>query len=477
MGKRFDYFVVFAEMRTGSNFLEENLNEIPGLHCYGEAFNPHFVGHANKFDLLGIDMKKREADPVKLIDQMRVKTDGLPGFRFFHDHDPRILETTLRDPRCAKIILTRNPADSYVSRKIAAATGQWRLNDLKNAKTAKAQFERADFEQHLDALQQFQLLLLNALQTTGQTAFYIGYDDLNDLEVLNGLGSFLGVQHKVETTSNRTKVQNPASLETKVANFDEMQEALAQIDWFDLTRTPNFEPRRAPAVPSYVAAAKAPLLFQPIKAGPELRVQAWLAALDGVDLDGLQLGFTQKTLRQWKRKNPSHRSSTVIRHPVARLHAAFVTHFVNYGAETFWDMRETLRKTYDLAIPEGAPDHSYGVGQHRKAFLTFIKFVKGNLGGQTSLRVDASWASQTEVLHGLARVMVPDMVLRDDMLELGLEQLAAQVGLTSPGVIPHVDNAPVLLSEIYDEEIEEAVRAAYQKDYMMFGFRAFDPKR
>ena len=171
MGERFDYFVVFAEMRTGSNFLEENLNEIPGLHCYGEAFNPHFIGHANKFDLLGIDMAKREVDPTMLIDQMRVKTDGLPGFRFFHDHDPRILDKTLRDPRCAKIILTRNPADSYVSRKIAAATGQWRLNDLKNAKTAKAQFERADFEQHLDALQQFQLLLLNALQTRGRRRF------------------------------------------------------------------------------------------------------------------------------------------------------------------------------------------------------------------------------------------------------------------------------------------------------------------
>ena len=32
---RFDYFVVFAEMRTGSNFLEANINAFDGLTCHG----------------------------------------------------------------------------------------------------------------------------------------------------------------------------------------------------------------------------------------------------------------------------------------------------------------------------------------------------------------------------------------------------------------------------------------------------------
>ena len=41
--------------------------------------------------------------------------------------------------------------------------------------------------------------------------------------------------------------------------------------------------------------------------------------------------------------------------------------------------------------------------------------------------------------------------------------------------MPEVENAPVLLSEIYDDSVEEAVRAAYQKDYMMFGFDAWKP--
>ncbi len=477
MGDRFDYFVLFAEMRTGSNFLEENLNEYPGVVCYGEVFNPVFVGHANQTELLGVSLSEREANPVQLLDRMRVHTDGLPGFRFFHDHDARVLDHVLPDRRGAKIILTRNPVDSYVSRKIAAATGQWRLSDMKRAKTAKIAFKREEFEAHLETLQAFQLRLMRGLQTTGQTAFYIAYEDVRDVDVLNGLARFLGVEHQKDKATQRTKVQNPAPLSEKVENFEEMQDALARIDRFDLTRTPNFEPRRAPAVPSYVAAAKAPLIYQPIKAGPEQRVHAWLAALDNGAVEDLQRAFTQKTLRQWKRRNPGHRSFTVIRHPVRRLHTAFVGHILDHGPATLWDLREALRKNYDLPIPEGPPDRSYTVSDHRNAFLAFAKFVKGNLSGQTSLRVDASWASQTEVLHGLAQVLVPDMVLREDDLDMGLAQLAAQVGLISPGVQPHVENAPVLLEEIYDETVEDAVRAAYQKDYMMFGFRAYHADR
>jgi len=116
---KFDYFVVFAEMRTGSNFLEANINMFDGLRCMGEAFNPHFIGYPQTDDIFGITQKDRDADPLALIEAVR-KADGLCGFRFFNDHDPRVLDTILNDPKCAKIILTRNPVDSFVSWKIAA---------------------------------------------------------------------------------------------------------------------------------------------------------------------------------------------------------------------------------------------------------------------------------------------------------------------------------------------------------------------
>ena len=55
MTTRFNSFVVFAEMRTGSNFLEANLNAFLGIKCHGEAFNPHFIGYPNTTHILGVD--------------------------------------------------------------------------------------------------------------------------------------------------------------------------------------------------------------------------------------------------------------------------------------------------------------------------------------------------------------------------------------------------------------------------------------
>ncbi len=114
MSHQYDYFVIFAEMRTGSNFLEENVNSYPGLTCWGEAFNPAFIGKSKQKEMLGVSLIMREADPTLLLHKMRDATKGLAGFRFFHDHDPRILAHVLKDSKCAKIILTRNPLDSYV---------------------------------------------------------------------------------------------------------------------------------------------------------------------------------------------------------------------------------------------------------------------------------------------------------------------------------------------------------------------------
>ena len=264
MENRFDYFVIFAEMRTGSNFLESNLNALDGVACYGEAFNPHFIGYPKSADVLGVTMQAREAKPDAVIDAAR-KADGMNGFRFFHNHDARVLDQILDDPRCAKIILTRNPAESYVSWKIAKSTGQWMLTDAKGRKSDKAVFNAEEFSDHVKALQDFQVMLLNRLQKSGQTAFYISYEDIRDVDVINGLAAFLGVGARLDRLDKRLKVQNPAALSEKVVNFDEMQNALSGVDRYNLTRTPNFEPRRSAAVPSYVAGADVPLIFMPTK--------------------------------------------------------------------------------------------------------------------------------------------------------------------------------------------------------------------
>lgn len=472
---QFDYFVVFAEMRTGSNFLEANLNAFDGIACHGEAFNPHFIGYPKRESILDVTQAVRDDQPKRLLRAIK-QTQELSGFRYFHDHDPRVFDQVIDDPKCAKIVLTRNPVDSYVSWKIAQTTGQWKLTDAKARKGAKAVFDAEEFSSHLSALQAFQVTLLNRLQVSGQTAFYVAYEDLRNLDVMNGLAAWLGVDDRLEGLDKNLKVQNPSALSEKVSNFDQMSEALAVVDQFNLTRTPNFEPRRGAAVPTYFAGTHAPLVYLPIRGGGQDPVVAWLKALDRGRGGKPVTKQSQNDLREWMRAHPGHRSFSVLRHPLARAHAVFCHRILNTGQGGYAGIRTTLTKRYKMALPIDAADPGFGKVEHRAAFAQFLAFLKPNLAGQTAIRVDADWASQAKIVEGFAEFVLPDRLMRQESLDAELVQLAEAVGVKDvPPVSPASAFGDVTLADIYDTEIEKLGRAAYARDYLMFGFEDWIP--
>lgn len=157
----FSSFVIFAEMRTGSNRLEANLNAIRGVTCFGEA------------------------DPLALLAWLTDRPGHLPGFRYFHDHDPRVLESILRDRRCATIILTRNPLDSHVPTRLARDTNQWKLNETETSLATRIIFDGAELRRMLAATNGFRTHLVCRLQASGQAAFRLDYNDLRDAGVLH----------------------------------------------------------------------------------------------------------------------------------------------------------------------------------------------------------------------------------------------------------------------------------------------------
>lgn len=471
MTTRFDNFVVFAEMRTGSNFLEANLNAFPGVTCHGEAFNPHFIGYPNSTEILGVDQATRDAEPAALLRAIKYQPAAMGGFRFFHDHDPRVLDLVLDDPKCAKIILTRNPVESYVSWKIAQATGQWKLTDMKARKDAQVEFVPAEFEAHLEALQAFQMLLMNRLQTSGQTAFYVAYEDLQSIEVMNGIATYLGVPELLEELDKNLKKQNPSPLSEKVSNYAQMENTLSRLDRFDLTRTPNFEPRRGPNVPSYVTAVKAPLLFMPVAGAPYQEVRRWLAGLDGEKQNQLGQKMTQKELRQWKNQHKGHRSFTVLRHPILRAHDVFCHRILNSGQGSYLQLRRTLVRRYKLPLPDEGQEGNIDLAAHRAAFMAFLMFLKGNLAGQTGVRVDPAWCTQAQAIQGFGEFTLPDMILREETLARDLSALAGTVGYPDPPEIEASSfHGTYALEDIYDDEIEALGADVYQRDYVMFGF-------
>jgi LPS sulfotransferase NodH len=458
----FRSFVIFGEMRTGSNFLEMNLNRLSGFHCYGEAFNPYLLGNHTNNTLCGFTAKQRDENPLGLLAAMRAQTDGLAGFRYFHNHDPRVLDAVLNDPACAKIILTRNPVESYISWKIAKETDQWRLMNTRKHTTMQPVFSESEFLNHLQSIQNFQILLLRRLQTSGQTAFYLDYEDIMDLDVLNGLAQFLGLKDRLKSIDSTLKKQNPEAIEDKVANPADMAAALARLDRFNLTRTPNFEPRRNAGVPHYVGLDQPALLFMPVAGAPHQQVAAWMQSLGRVTTK-----YERKTLRQWKEARPNLRSFTVLRHPLARAHAMFCA-FLSSPMQP--ELRPYLAKFHYLPLPpQGMPFQSDA--DFRAAFLTFLGFLRRNLAAQTGLKVISEFASQSAILQGFAAVAMPDMILRENQLPRDLTRLAQDLGLPAPILGPEPPMGPYSgLADIYGPDLELAARAAYDKDYTAFGF-------
>jgi LPS sulfotransferase NodH len=463
----FDSFVIFAGKRTGSNFLEASLNMVPGVTCHGEAFNPYFIGYPNAKRLLGVDLAAREADPMGLLGRIG-HAEGLNGFRYFHDHDPRILDTVLDDPRCAKVVLARNPMDSFISRRLANATGQWKITDVMHRAEARARFSAAAFETFLADIQEFHLRLMNGLQLRGQTGFHIAYEDLGDVAVLNGLLRYLGVAGRLDAPSDQIVRQNPREMKDKVDNLAEMEAAVMRLDLFSLSRIPNLEPRRGAAVPSFIAAAGAPLLYLPVRCGPEKRVLAWLAQVtDGAAGAGLSRSFNRNSLRRWMQERPGHRKFTVVAHPAARAFRAFAGLILTgaYAAD-----HAVLREVFGVPLPDPADAAEIEARALRAAFLGYLDFARMNIDGQTSLRNDPVWTTQSSVLEGFAQLVMPDMILREDRLAEGLAEVADAAGLTASPPHPATDATLARLAEIYDADVEQAVRSAYRRDYLNFGF-------
>jgi hypothetical protein len=472
-------------MRTGSNLFEQNINLFDSFACNGELFNPHFVGYPNQSNFRGMDVADRDLDPNKLVRKMVAQSnDELPGFRLFADHDMRVLNYVLEDETCAKIVLTRNPLDSYISHAIAKKTDQWRLTDLHKRKTAQVEFDIISFKSYLNSLSEFSKEIRTRLQVSGQAAFQLSYTDLGKVDVFNGLANFLGSEERLEGLKEKIKRQNPESLPEKVNNYAEMIEQVRSINFLD-NGLPDFhEPERHAAAKNFILGDIIPVLFQPIGECGKPALENWMRAHLAESKGKLLSGLKQKQIYDWLKHHQNRIAFSLLAHPVERVHYAFNMHIFQSGKNSFPWIRRILIEQYNVKMPDpglceiinkGALDSiGYDVEDYRQAVKKFVKFLKGNLKGQTRARIDHSWASQSAILDGYTKLVHPDFLLRLDTYESTLSMIEEQLGLShiSVGEItPEV--AAFQLAEIYDDELEQLVVKAYSRDYMNFGFKGW----
>ena len=72
--------------------------------------------------------------------------------------------------------------------------------------------------------------------------------------------------------------------------------------------------------------------------------------------------------------------------------------------------------------------HRFDPKLHRNTFEKFIVFLADNLRGQTPLRIDPHWASQTALLRSYSAFCPTDMIIREDELQTLLPFLAQLTG-------------------------------------------------
>ena len=161
----------------------------------------------------------------------------------------------------------------------------------------------------------------------------------------------------------------------------------------------------------------------------------------------------------------------MLRHPVLRAHDAFCRHILTTGHGSYTQLRNTMMRRYKMPLPPGGPDANYDIAAHHTAFAAFLTFLKGNLSGQTAIRVDAAWCTQAQSLLGFGELMLPDRIMREDDLAAELSALGRDVGCAdTPELGAGEPDQPYNLIDIYDDEIEKLCQDAYQRDYVTFGF-------
>ena len=270
------------------------------------------------------------------------------------------------------------------------------------------------------------------------------------------------------------KVQNPTPVEDRLTNPKVAEEALHRLSTPDLGRMFSYEPDRGPGLKFFRVGRTVPLIYMPIRGAWVDPVPDWLKAIDPDN--EVETGMTQKDLRRWKRLHPGHRSFTVLRHPLSRVYDAFCRFILPLNIETYAEIRDALMTQYGLPLPEVFPDDLYDLDRHRAAFLAFLNFLAGNLGGQTSLRVDSTWATQNALVHAIGQFVVPDRIIREEQLADELPQIAREIGYPSPSFkLDRTTIGPFSLADVYSPEIEKACETAYRRDYVMFGFNAWKP--
>ena len=478
MAERPTYFAIYGAMRTGSNLLEKTLEALGDTACYGEAFNPGFISGPRKTEVLGFTREERDADPLQFLEQIiRAEPGKTAGFRIFNGHDQRIIDHTLNDPRCARIILRRDPVESYVSLQIARETDQWMLRNPKRRMSAKIRFDPKSFEVYRQGLTVHYDALEARLAANGLSAFRIDYDDLDVRDRLQDVALHIGSTGIVPEEPPILR-QNPMPMCEKVENYDEMCAFIG----IEPVRP---DPKPLASVQDILCPERIPAAFAPI-AGPAFApVIALLHRIDSRHLSGCdelpvaELFGRAELGTLYPRGSPSGCPVfTLVVHPLVRLHAAFVEETCGQNWTHSMIRRALTRDHGPMPPPRGILNgrSGYTGEQHRRHFSAFLEMIAPFASGEDASADQAAWIAQARLVALYHNEIPLAHVFRHEDFAVLANWLSDLTGTPRfpPGQITGLSKAEAQrhlpIEEVQEPAILARVRALHAEDYETFGY-------
>lgn len=229
-------FVILSLPRTGSTYLVDYLDAVPGARCLSEIFNPDTVllRHHHPADPTLLDKDLRNKDPMGFLARLEkdVGTCDFFGVKVFPGHGDKLLRYFAASPQWKKIFLWRdNILEQYISFLLASAqygSASWE----RVASDAQLTVPIATLIDDLHAIEKSYIELEDALVLADPSAvFSLEYNDMASDEIMEQMLRFLGIGDAgiaaiAETRKGKLKYDRGPRATERIANYDEVRETL-----------------------------------------------------------------------------------------------------------------------------------------------------------------------------------------------------------------------------------------------------------
>lgn len=455
MTQKFDAIAIFGAMRSGSNLLERSLGLHPKIEIYGEIFNPNFIGEITQDELAGFSVATRDEDPLGFLRKIHEKAaPRLPCFRIFQDHHPKAQDEILRDPRIAKLILQRNPVDSFVSLLIARETDQWLLARKKmQSLEAKVNLDLEAYDIYQNKLQKFYDHISEILTETSQDYFFVNYAEIKSLRTLNKAFDFVGIAPPLTRYDEPIRRQNPHPVAYYLQN-PEMLDALGYV--------PEDGPvadAQPPVVKQAELADTLHIALLNIEGTRDQHELFHLRKANGGTLGALSFEDAQA----WQAESPESRfiyARPV--HPVLRLYRAF--RLAALSPDEFCETTNDSAKLHDYVNQRYGADlvkafaQDTSLQKHKQNFKKFLFFMRDGLWKNAEIRVRPAFLPQSILIDEWQAITDVKILKTDE----SIGAFSAPPRKSIPSKFP--------LQDIVDDTIIERSKAIYADDYARFEF-------